>query len=205
MNTLIIILLALIAYFLWKIFNQREEEKSEARTKECYDYIESEHIKTYPHLVGKLKKSSIQLFAHNAESGISLLEVSFMLYLQESKRIGFSDGSFKWDNLWGLTEELLEHLEKFHEGSTIEHEIAVAAYWQMAAEAVGELIAENPEIEGAKLEVEPFTNIIKIISFFPKINNHPDKELSFFDEKGSFPRESVGSDYIQKKLEDLGL
>ena len=128
------------------------------------------------------------MFDNHAERGTPLIKLSFMLYLQESTKINFSEGSFKWDSLWDLTEELLEHLEKFHEGTTIEHEIAVATYWQTAAEAVGELIKENPEIEGAKLEAEPFININKIVSFFPKKDNHPDQDLSFFDENSSFPR-----------------
>lgn len=205
MDTIIIILLVLITYFLWKIYNQREEEKIETRAKEHHDQKETELRDKYPHLVEKLEKNWLEVFDHNAEAGASLLQISFWLYAEESTKIDFSEGSFKWDNLWDITKELLEHLEKFHEGSTLEHEIAVANYWKMAAEAVGELVEESPEIKGAKLEVEPFTNINDIMSIFPKKDNHPDKELSFFDEKGSFPRESEGSAYIEKKLENLGL
>lgn len=117
----------------------------------------------------------------------------------------YSEGSFKWDTFWDLSEELLEHLEKFHEGSTVEHEIAIVTYWQVASEAVGELVKESSEIEGSKLEVEPYTNITKIVSLFPKKDNHPAKEISFTDEKGTFPRESKGSAYIHDKLKALGL
>ncbi|QQG36695.1 MAG: hypothetical protein HYS17_02665 [Micavibrio aeruginosavorus] len=205
MDAIVVVLLVLIIYFLWKIYNQREEEKNELKAIEYQNQKEAELRDKYPHLVGKLEKSWLDVFDRNAERGVSLLQVSFMLFLQESTKIDLSDGSLKWDNLWGLTEELLEHLEKFHKGSTIEHEIAVAHYWQKAAEAVGSLIEENPEIEGAKLEVEPFTNICDIVSFFPKKDNHPDRELSFFDEKGSFPRESEGSAYIKERLKNLGL
>jgi hypothetical protein len=128
-----------------------------------------------------------------------------LLYLQESTKIDLSEGSFKWDTLWDLTEELLEHLEKFHEGSVIEHEIAVATYWMVAAEAVSELVKDNPEIEGSKLETEPYTHIMKIAALFPKKANHPSTEISFYDEKGVFPRESNGSAYIQEKLKAFGL
>ena len=50
-----------------------------------------------------------------------------------------------------------------------------------------------------------FTNISNILSFFPKKDNHPDNELSFYNENGTFPRESEGVSYINKKLEDFGL
>jgi hypothetical protein len=51
----------------------------------------------------------------------------------------------------------------------------------------------------------PFTYIQKIASWFPKKVNHPAKEISFTDERGSFPRNSDGSKYIQDKLHALGL
>lgn len=70
---------------------------------------------------------------------------------------------------------------------------------------MGELVKENPEIEGGKLEVEPYTNIAKIVSLFPKKANHLDKEISFTDEKRIFPRESNGSPHIHEKLKALGL
>ncbi|MCX6742717.1 MAG: hypothetical protein NT116_00590, partial [Candidatus Parcubacteria bacterium] len=76
---------------------------------------------------------------------------------------------------------------------------------QIATEAVGELVKENPEIEGRKLEVEPYTNIAKIVSLFPQKANHPAKEISFTDEKGVFPRESKGSAHVHEKLKALGL
>jgi hypothetical protein len=43
------------------------------------------------------------------------------------------------------------------------------------------------------------------VLLFPKKANHPDKEISFFDEKGLFPRKSRGSIYIKEKLKTLGL
>jgi hypothetical protein len=140
-----------------------------------------------------------------------------MLMLGESTKIDYSEGSLKYDNLWDCSKELLEHLEKYHEGSTAEHEIAVCTYWQIAAEKVSELIEQSPEkhlsdsgkewapVEGSKIEAEPFINIEKIAHLFPKKSNHPEKEITFFNPDGSFPRESKGSELIDKKMSDLGL
>ena len=137
--------------------------------------------------------------------------------LGESTKIDYSEGSLKYDALWDCSKELLEHLEKYHKGTTTEHEIALCTYWQIAAEKAGELIEQNPEkhlsdsgkewapIDGSKIEAEPFTNIEKIASLFPKKSNHPEKEITFFNPDSSFPRESKGSKVIDKKMSDLGL
>ncbi|MFT5849819.1 MAG: hypothetical protein ACI9H6_000641 [Patiriisocius sp.] len=205
---LITILLAVIAYILWRIYRQREDEKDEQYNEKIdlqHEEERRERFKDYPHLYGKLEGNWLDVFASQAEGGTPLLKLSFMLMLQESTKIDFSDGSMKWDSLWDITEELLEHLGKYHEGSVLEHEIAITTFWQVAAEAVGKLIEENPEIEGHKMEVEPFTNINKIAFLFPKKGNHPDHEIDFFNEDGSFPRESKGSELIKKKMKELGL
>ena len=111
----------------------------------------------------------------------------------------------------------MEHLEKFHEGFVVEHEIALATYWQLAATKMGELIKERPnagswssgartaEIEGEELEKAPFIDIEKIAELFPKKANHPAHEISFFNKDGSFPRESKGSTLIDEKISALGL
>jgi hypothetical protein len=206
--TLVYILLAIIAYILWRIYRQREDEREEIANEKFdveWEQKQKEKFKDYPHLCGKLEGNWLQVFAHQAERNLPLLKIAFFLYLHESTKIDFSEGSLKWDTLWHLTEELLEHLEKYHEGSIVEHEMAVCTYWQIAAEAVGKLVKENPEIKGSKLEVEPYTNIAKIMLLFPKKANHPAKEISFTDEKGTFPRESKGSTYIHEKLKALGL
>lgn len=206
--TLVYILLAIIAYILWRIYRQREEEKETIANEKFdaeWEQKQKEKFKDYPHLYGKLDGNWLEVFVHHAENNLPLLKLAFMLYLQESTKIDFSEGARKWDTLWDLTEELLEHLEKYHEGSIIEHEIAVCTYWQIAAEAVGELVKENQKIEGGKMEVEPYTNINNIARLFPKKKNHPAKEISFMDEKGGFLRKSKGSAYIQEKLKALGL
>jgi hypothetical protein len=211
---LLYILLAIIAYILWRIYRQREDERQEIADEKYEverEQKRKEKFKDYPHLYGKLEGNWLDVFAMHAENKTPLLNLAFMLYLQESTKIDYSEGAHKWDLLWDLTEELLEDLEKYHEGSTAEHLIAVCTYWQIASEAMGELIETSPnkeirsgrttsEIEGEKLEVEPYTNIKKIISLFPKKSNHPSKELSFVDEKGSFPRESKGSKLIHDRI-----
>ncbi len=208
MEILIVILLGIIAYILWRIFRQKEDEKTEIANEKSdveYEQKKKERFKDYPHLYGKLEGNWLDVFSMHAENGTPLLKLAFLLMLGESTKIDYSEGSHKWDILWYSTEELLEHLEKYHEGSIVEHEIAIATYWQVAAEAVGKLIKESPEIEGKKLEVAPYTDIEKIALLFPKKANHSAKEISFFNEDGSFPRESKSSPHIREKMKALGL
>ena len=209
------IILAIIAYYIYRIYRQKEDEKDAIYNEKLdaeHEEARKEKFKDYPHLYGKLEGNWLDVFAHHAENNLPLINLAFMLYLQESTKIDFSEGAQKWDTLWDLTEEILEDLEKHHEGTSAEHLIAVCTYWQIASEAMGELVKESPEktktpkgrdsapIEGEKLEVKPFTDIEKILSLFPKKANHPTKELSFRDEKGKFPRESKGSKMIHERI-----
>lgn len=220
MSTLVVILLAVIAYILWRIYRQKQDEIDAAADEKFdaeWEAKKKEEFKDYPHLYGKLEGNWLDVFAMHHKRGLPLLKVMFMLMLGESTKIDYSEGSLKYDALWDCSKELLEHLEKYHEGSIAEHEIALCTYWQVAAEAAGELITESPEkhlsdggnewapIEGSKIEAEPFTNIEKIASLFPKKANHPDKEITFFNKDGSFPRESKGSAHIDEKISALGL
>jgi hypothetical protein len=213
--TILYILLAIIAYYIYRIYRQKEDEKEAIYNEKLdaeHEQARKERFKDYPHLYGKLEGNWLDVFAHHAENNLPLLNLAFMLYLQESTKIDFSEGSQKWDTLWDLTEELLEDLERHHEGTTTEHLIAVCTYWQIAAERMGELVKKNQntgsllsgvytsEVAGEKLEVPPFTDIKNILSLFPKKANHPNKELSFVDEKGKFPRESKGSEMIHKRI-----
>lgn len=212
---IIYIILVIIAYYIYRIYRQREDEREEAYNEKLdaqHEQERKERFKNYPHLYEKLEGNWLDVFAHHAENNLPLLNLAFMLYLQESTKIDFSEGAQKWDTLWDLTEEILEDLEKHHEGTADEHLIAVCTYWQIASEAMGELIKESPEktktpkgrdsapIEGKKLEVKPFTDIKNILSLFPKKSSHSSKELSFTDEKGNFPRESKGSEMIHKRI-----
>ncbi|MDE2399803.1 MAG: hypothetical protein KGL67_02220 [Patescibacteria group bacterium] len=212
--TLLYIILGIIAYYLWKIYRQKEDEKEQIASEKFdaeWEEKKKEKYKDYPNLYGKLEGNWLEVFAHHAENNVPLLNLAFMLMLQESTKIDYSEGSQIWDTLWEFTEELLEHLEEYHEGTPAEHLIAVCTYWQIAAEAMSKLIEESPtkqvrsgrstsEIEGEKLKVAPYTDIKKITVLFPKKTNHPDKELSFVDEKGSFPRKSKGSEIIHKRI-----
>jgi hypothetical protein len=222
MNTLIVIILGIIAYTLWKIYRQKEDEKEAIYNEKLdieHEQARKEKFSDYPHLFEKIDDSWIQVFAQqsNINGKDYLLKSMFYLMLGESTKIDYSEGSVKYDSLFDATKELLEHLEKFHEGSIIEHEIALATYWQMAATRMEELVKENPntgslssgahtsEVAGEKVEAEPFTDIEKIASWFPKKANHPAHEITFYNKDGSFPRESKGSALIDKKMEVLGL
>lgn len=220
MEILVVILLAVIAFILWRIYRQKESDREDITNQKWeaeQEQEQREKFKDYPHLYGKLEGNWLQVFANAAERGIPLLKIQFMLMVQESVKIDYSEGSMKWDTLWDASKELLEHLEKYHEGSTVEHEIALTTYWQIAAEAIGELIEKNPNtrslsssahtspILGEKLETTPFTDIEKITAYFPKKGNHPVEEITFFAMDGSFPRKSEGSKIIDEKIRVLGL
>ncbi len=218
--TLVIILLAIIAYILWRIYRQKEDEKdaiADEKSDAEYEQRRKERFKDYPHLFDKIDDSWIQVFAMHSETPGHLLKMMFYLMVGESTRIDYSEGSMKWDRLWDCSKELLEHLEKYHEGSLAEHEIAICTYWQVAAEAMSKLIEENPntgslsngkhtsEVAGEKVEAAPFTDINKIAEWFPKKADHPAHEITFFDKDGSFPRESKGSALIDEKIKAAGL
>lgn len=218
--TLLYILLAIIAYFLWKLYRQKEDDRqmiADEKSDAEYEQRRKERFKDFPHLFNKIDDTWIQVFATHGETPGHLLKMMFYLMLGESTKIDFSDGSMKWDTLWDCSKELLEHLEKYHEGTNIEHEIALCTYWQLAATRMGELIQERPntqslssgahtaEIEGEELEKAPFTDIEKITSLFPKKANHPAHEITFFNKDGSFPRESKGSTLIDEKMKSFGL
>jgi len=220
--TLLYIILAIIAYYIYRIYRQKEDEKEVIANEKSdaeYEKNRKEKFKDYPHLIDKIDDSWIQVFAPqgNIDGKDYLLKSMFFLMLGESTKIDYSEGSMKYDSLWDVTKELLEHLEKFHEGSIVEHEIALATYWQLAATKMGELVKENPntgslssdahtsEVAGEKVEAAPFTDIEKISSLFPKKANHPAHEITFFNKDGSFPRESKGSALIDEKISALGL
>jgi hypothetical protein len=219
--TFFYIILIIIAFILYKIYRQKESEKEQIVNEKAdaeYEKNRKERFKDYPHLFEKIDDSWIEVFARqsNIDGKDYLLKSMFFLMVGESTKIDYSEGSVKYDSLWDATKELLEHLEKFHEGSVIEHEIALATYWQLAATRMGELIKERPdtgslssgahtaEIKGEELEKAPFTDIEKIASWFPKKANHPAHEITFFNKDSSFPRESKGSALIDEKIKALG-
>jgi hypothetical protein len=220
--TILYILLAIIAYYIYRIYRQKEDEKDAIHNEKLdieHERARKEKFKDYPHLFEKIDDSWIEVFSRqsNIDGKDYLLKSMFYLMLGESVKIDHSEGSMKYDSLFDATKELLEHLEKFHEGSVIEHEIALATYWQLAATKMGELVDERPntkslssgahtaEVEGEELEKAPFTDIEKISELFPKKANHPADEISFFNKDGSFPRKSEGSALIDEKMEVLGV
>lgn len=220
--TILYIILAIIAYYIYRIYRQKEDEKEAIANEKFnveWEQKRKDKFKDYPHLFEKIDDSWIELFARqsNIDGKDYLLKSMFYLMVHESCKIDYSEGSVKYDSLFDATKELLEHLEKFHEGSVVEHEIALATYWQLAATKIGELVKENPntgslesgahtsEVAGEKVEAEPFTDIEKIASWFPKKTNHPAHEITFFNKDGSFPRESKGSALIDEKMSALGI
>ncbi|MDP2861071.1 MAG: hypothetical protein Q8N98_05180 [bacterium] len=229
METLVIILLAIIAYILWFIYRQKEEEKEqiteekeriaseksdaelaewEAEKEAKKEAENKEEFKDYPHLIGKVDYEWLELFGKfYVEKNFPHLNFAFLTYLHESNntKLGMVEVDRLFDSLWHLIEELLEHLEKYHESTEYEYEIAISAFWQIAAQEADSFIGKDIETIKKMFRSSPFTDIQKILSWFPKRSNHPDKELSFTDGKGMFPRESKGSEVIKKRLKDLGL
>jgi len=218
--TIVVILLAIIAYILYRIYRQKENEKEEIADEKFdaeWEKKQKEKFKDYPHLYGNIENTWIEVFSLHVKNPGHLLKMMFYLMLEDSVKIDYSEGSLKYDALWDCSKELLEHLEKYHEGSLAEHEIALCTYWQLAATKVDELIKQSPEkhlsekgnewapIEGSMIENEPFTDIEKIASFFPRKSSHAEKEITFFDKDGSFPRKSKGSTIIDEKIRALGL
>lgn len=210
MGTIGVILLAIIAYFLWKIYHQHEDEKNEARAKVYRAERESEKkefAEKYPHLIGNIEDSWLKLFGGvYVGKNLPFLKAAWLMYVKESTKINNSEGAIVFDTLWDITEELLEHLEKYHEGNKYEFEIAIITYWQIVSEEVGVIIEKNSNTDGEPFRSAPFTDIQKIVMWFPKKQGHPKEEISFVDKKTNlFPRESKGSAVIQDKLKSLGL
>ncbi len=224
--TLVIILLAIIVYFLWKIYNQREEEKNEAKVKADNEEKEVERKKIeeedeanrereekefkekyqvkYPHLIGKIEDTWLETFGGMyVEKGLPHLKAAEMMYIQASNNTRQSVGvDFMFDALWDLSKELLEHLEKYHEGTVHEFDIAIVTYWQIAVTKADSFIGEkNPATLRKLFQSSPFTDIQNIPSWFPRKQTHPKDEISFVDEKNnSFPR---GLDNFEEKVKAL--
>src|SRR3989344_5203375 len=208
--TFIYILLAIIAYILWRIYRQKEDEK-EAIVDEKFDAEweakKKEEFKDYPHLIGNVDYTWLELFGTRfVEDNLPHLKATFLIYLKEANNTKLDmEVDMLFSAVWDLTEELLEHLEKYHESTKYEYEIAVLTYWQIIAQEADSFVGKDMETIRKAFRSAPFTDIQKIPSWFPKKKNHSDKELSFTDEKGNFPRESEGSAYIHDKLKALGL
>lgn len=211
METIGIILLAIIAYFLWKIYHQRENEKIEIYNEKIdagNEQERKEKFKDYPHLIENIDYSWLELFGKlYVEKDTPHLKAAFLIYLKEANdtKLDMMEVDRLFDLLWNLSEELLEHLEKYHESTKYEYEIAILTYWQVAAQEADSFVGKDLETIKKMFQSAPFTDMQKIASWFPKKANHPEKELSCVDEKGVFPRESKGSTLIRDRLKALGL
>ncbi len=203
--TLLYILLAIIVYFLYRIYRQKEDEKqviADEKFDAEWGVKKKEEFKDFPNLIGKVDYTWLELFGKlYVEKDFPHLNVAFMIYLKEANNTKLDmEIDQLFDSLWDLTEELLEHLEKYHESKKYEYEIAITTFWQLAAQEADSFVGKNIEDVKKAFQSAPFIDIEKIPSWFPKKDNHPGKELSFRDEKGNFPRESKGSKVIHDRI-----
>jgi len=213
MEIIIVILLVIIAYILWRIYRQKEEEKEAISKTELmiedekfeakWEGEQKEKFKKYPHLLGNIDYNLLELYGElYVEKGWPHLQMAFAKYVDIANNTspGIDDADFLFHSLWDITEELLEHLEKYHDSSRYEYEIAISVYWQNVAEKAESFVGKDLESIKQEFQSSPFTDMQEIISWFPKKNNHPSKEITFVDEMGFFPRKSKGSIYINKKI-----
>ena len=215
--TLVYILLAIIAYILWRIYQQKEEEKEQIANEKFdaeWEVKKKEEFKDYPHLIGKVDYTWLELFGRLyvetdknhpgrwQNGGSPHLNAAFMMYLKEANntKLDIIEVDHLFDSLWDLTEEFIEHLEKYHESTKYEYEIAIISFWQLVAQEAESFMGKDFEVIKKMFQSTPFTDIEKIASWFPKKDNHPDKEILFRDENGNFPRESKGSKLIHDRI-----
>src|SRR5437868_4445981 len=95
-SILIIFFLAVIAYMLWRIYRQKEDEKQVIANEKSdieYEKNRRERFKDYPHIFEKIDDSWIQVFDSQVKNGVPLLKVMFYLMVGESTKIDYSDGS----------------------------------------------------------------------------------------------------------------
>jgi len=122
--TLLYILLAVIAYFLYRIYRQKEDEKQAVADEKFdaeWEQKRKEKFKDYPHLLGNIDDTWIEVFSRqsNIDGKDYLLKSMFLLMLGESTKIDYSEGSVKYDSLFDATKELLEHLENSMKGLSL--------------------------------------------------------------------------------------
>ena len=130
---------------------------------------QEEFLGRYPHLVGKIENSWLGVF------GEAYLKMSVSHpHLRAAQNIYIkADNNTKQDNevdfllcdLWDHTNELLEHLEKYHESNKYEFEIAVVNYWQQVANEAESFDGENnQEVIRRKFQNPPYTDLQEISS-----------------------------------------
>jgi hypothetical protein len=168
-----------------------------------WEQIRKEEFKNYPHLIGKVDYAWLELFGKVfVEKDMSHINAAFLIYAKEANntKLDIIEVDHLFDSLWDLSEELLEHLEKYHESTKYEYEIAILAFWQIAAQGADSFVGKDIETITKMFQSAPFTDIEKIPSWFPKKDNHPVKELSFRGENANFPRKSEGSKLIHERI-----
>ena len=95
--TFIYIILAIIAFILWKIYRQKEDEKDAIYNEKLdaeHEQARKERFKDYPHLFEKVDDSWIEVFSRqsNIDGKDYLLKSMFFLMVGESTKIDYSEG-----------------------------------------------------------------------------------------------------------------
>lgn len=70
MEILLIILLVIIAYILWRIYRQKEDEKDAIYNEKLdteHEQARKEKFKDYPHLIGNMDDSYLEIYGHRKE------------------------------------------------------------------------------------------------------------------------------------------
>lgn len=210
MGTIVVILLAVIAYILWKIYRQKQNEIDRVADEKFdaeWEAKKKEEFKEFPHLIGNVDYTWLEIFGKRfVKDNLPHMKAMFLIYLKEANNTKLDmEVDMLFSSVWDLTEELLEHLEKYHQSAKYEYEIALLTYWQLIAQEADSFVGQDMETIRNAFNSAPFTDLQKIASWFPKKPNHPSKELSFIDENGVFPRQSEGSEVIHERIKALGI
>jgi hypothetical protein len=164
MEIIVIVLLGVIAYMLWRIYHQKEEEKianemkqrsefekskSDAADETNYQWKKEDFGKDYPNLIENMNWASLKTYGRDFfKMGYNPLSVACNIYLKEANhskhsslnRIASRELDELFYSLWNLSEELLEHLEKYHKSTKYEYEIAILNYWSLVAKGSDSLV-----------------------------------------------------------------
>ena len=89
------IILAIIAYYIYRIYRQKEDEKDAIYNEKLdveHEQARKEKFKDYPHLFEKIDDSWIEVFSRqsNIDGKDYLLKSMFYLMLGESTKIDYS-------------------------------------------------------------------------------------------------------------------
>ena len=84
---LILIALAIIAYLLWRIYRQREDEKIDEVTREVREEERKAWERKYPNLIDNVDFTLLRVLDLQVEGGAPLLKLAWLLYVGGSTKI----------------------------------------------------------------------------------------------------------------------